>query len=200
MRRRIFNILAAVSLLLCLAVAGLWVRSYWRLDAVALCSTMKDQSRETGLGCLSGSGLFMCERDNTQYSGRLHPPRQIQGWVVKLGDHAATAGQIRRNFGSRFSFLGLGYGRLHSAVNVNGGALTTDTWSIMFPYWFICLLLALAPTRWLVIKRRDIRNRPRHLCKTCGYDLRATPDADGPLLERCPECGTEVEAKQAAVQ
>ena len=29
MKRRIFNILAAVSLVLCLATAGLWVRSYW---------------------------------------------------------------------------------------------------------------------------------------------------------------------------
>ncbi len=35
MRRWIFNILAAVSLVLCLAVAGLWVRSYWCCDNVA---------------------------------------------------------------------------------------------------------------------------------------------------------------------
>ena len=29
MKRRLFNILAALSLVLCLATAGLWVRSYW---------------------------------------------------------------------------------------------------------------------------------------------------------------------------
>src|SRR4051812_47716896 len=30
MRRRLFTLAAAVSLLLCLATAALWVRSYWR--------------------------------------------------------------------------------------------------------------------------------------------------------------------------
>jgi hypothetical protein len=30
------------------------------------------------------------------------------------------------------------------------------------------------------------------LCETCGYDMRATAEPGGPLLPRCPECGTDV--------
>jgi hypothetical protein len=31
-KRRVFNVLAAVSLLLCVATAALWVRSHWVID------------------------------------------------------------------------------------------------------------------------------------------------------------------------
>ncbi len=61
----------------------------------------------------------------------------------------------------------------------------------MFPQWLVVLLFAALPARWLFLKRREIRLRPPYLCKTCGYDLRATPDADGLLLAHCPECGSE---------
>ncbi len=188
------NILAAMSLALCLATAGVWVRSYWCLDGVAFRTVPRDGSGQKALACLSASGLFMCGREITQYSGKL-PPRQDKGWAVLLGDNPENLGAILLAFGSRyFSFLGFGYGRAHSAANFTSGGLVTDQSLIIIPDWFICLLLAIAPARWLVLKRREIRNGPHHLCKTCGYDLRATADADGPLLERCPECGMEAPA------
>jgi hypothetical protein len=67
-------------------------------------------------------------------------------------------------------------------------------------------LLALLAGAWplasaaLLIRRR---RRARRLasakcCRQCGYDLRSTPDASGPLLATCPECGAAAESPAAA--
>jgi hypothetical protein len=50
-------------------------------------------------------------------------------------------------------------------------------WSAALPYWRFFL-------PW--VRNRE-RRRGQSFCRTCGYDLRATPD-------RCPECGTTPDA------
>jgi hypothetical protein len=65
---------------------------------------------------------------------------------------------------------------------------------VTLPYWFITLSCAIAPATALRrLRRRMVEGRLRQSgrCKTCGYDLRATPN-------RCPECGTAVAAKPCA--
>jgi hypothetical protein len=51
------------------------------------------------------------------------------------------------------------------------------------------LVFAVLPLTWVVTRRRSKRPPPVGLCPACGYDLRATPQAGGALLSRCPECG-----------
>ncbi len=126
----------------------------------------------------------MCGREIAQSGGKLHPPRFGHWWLVRLGDNPEAAGKMRQYFGSRFSFLNFGYGRVHRALDRSRGLSGLDEWSIFFPDWFLVLLLAIFPAwRFGGWKRRRWRNRLAHgLCVTCGYDLRGSP-------ERCPECG-----------
>jgi predicted amidophosphoribosyltransferase len=57
---------------------------------------------------------------------------------------------------------------------------------LIVPLWLPALLAGVLPAArvasWLIRYRR----RQRHLCPSCGYDLRASP-------ERCPECGEGTE-------
>jgi len=40
------------------------------------------------------------------------------------------------------------------------------------------------------LRRRKRKRIEKGLCPNCAYDVRATPDAGGPVLPRCPECGS----------
>ncbi len=66
--------------------------------------------------------------------------------------------------------------------------------------WWLALLANAAALLATFLLARPLFRRPSipGLCPGCGYDLRATPDANGPLLDRCPECGMCVPAKATA--
>ncbi len=200
MRRRVFNLLAVVSLVLCLATAALWIRSEFRGDEVQYSSFGSAGTSQSIDGVGYARGLFVYAHAFYQARRKPVPRMWGPGWhvfsAVPGGFHAR---EIRAH---GFYFLGFGYAALSWTFNAGTGpvTLTRKDRLLCVPVWFVMLLLALAPVRWLVLKRREIRNRPRHLCANCGYDLRATPDAGGPLLERCPECGTPCQSTTAHAQ
>lgn len=54
--------------------------------------------------------------------------------------------------------------------------------SLVIPYWLAFVVFGAAPLGGIA-RRLCRRTAPSGVCRSCGYDLRATP-------ARCPECGT----------
>jgi hypothetical protein len=148
-KRRLFNVLSAVALLLLASVVALWVRSYFKADFVGY----KAGSGERRLyGVISSRGVVwlgwrqMTETGEPEFYRRSSPARE---W--RLADS--------HWWSFRFDSSGAGLGVERAAT---------------LPHWALALPLAVAPIVSLV---RWKRRRHKHgLCAVCGYDLRATPE------------------------
>jgi hypothetical protein len=162
-KRRLINLLAAVFLLLCMAAAALWVRSYWRIDELRI-------QRPGGMiwvGCSRGTiGCWvesMARVPPSYWELESHaPPTEIALLCAPL--------QVS-------SFAGFGFASKDTPYDVD---------LLIVPIWSLVAATATLPAAAAIQSfRRSTRRRRarRGLCPTCGYDLRATP-------QRCPECGT----------
>ena len=183
-RRHLFNLAALLSLLLCVAVAVLWVRSYW----VATSATWHHQpvrdgeSRTVRLETKSGRFILW-----GRYSGSGREIA-IMGWywsVRPIHSHetAATLDRFWRGQRGRvIFFMGFCYS---VEVGSTAGVVRWSERRLMVPLWALCLVSSILPLLWL--RRRVWHTHPAGHCQSCGYDLRETP-------ERCPECGEAVVA------
>ena len=181
MARRLLNFLTILSLLLCLATAGLWVRSYRVADWVVH-RTLDDSDP---------ARVRASDRMFTASDGIAH----VGAWVF-VWDSAVFDFGWRQRDGWRWeaetgrgppfppgdtlpSRLGFGYHPFDPTPADN-----TWTRSITFPLWAAVMLFAAPPVGRAYRALRRRRARGRGLCLCCGYDLRASAG-------RCPECGTE---------
>ena len=146
LRRRLFASVCVLSLILCLATVGLWVRSYYRYDRLERYSgkhlNVEISARTNRVIAFFGQSFSK------------HEP----GWI-----HKAT---------SPVPPTGLPMFEIHRFAkpsSIRGVNLT-------FPHWLPTLLFALAPAWWVLGPwRRQSKRRKLGLCLNCGYDLRATP-------------------------
>jgi hypothetical protein len=169
MRRlwRIFlNGLTICSLLLFLATAGLWVRSYWRADKVDWTRSFDPLRNRPFIGLGSSRGRL------TIHFGAFAAGERSR--FVKSGwdwDTYAHSPIPVSNVANRWGF------GVRSGANLFGRRGV-----VVFPAWLTVAVFAALPlVRGASFVRRRRRLREGH-CEHCGYDLRATP-------ERCPECG-----------
>jgi hypothetical protein len=161
--RRLFALLAVVSLAAAAAAVVGWVRSYsvaryvWDGTAVG----------ERGMVSTSGHVLFYSEaaigafrfKDAAGVGSATRPAPSDVGQYVPTN----TVAHLR--------IAGFGF--------FSGDDGRTSQRCVIVPYWFLACVPALTGL-WCI---RRARRRPAALvCASCGYDLRATPD-------RCPECG-----------
>jgi len=162
MKRRLLNVLTAVSLLLCVVLCVLWVRSH-RVGSVFGYYTNADRN-----------GWYRCIYF-TSHTGRLTfvflNTKFREGWShgrFQARDTPNNQIQARKTFAGFYHFRTRGQEMGWTEVGV--------------PYWFGVLTTAIAPVFGVLLRLRQRHDRKAGLCRTCGYDLRATP-------ERCPECG-----------
>jgi hypothetical protein len=204
MRRRILNLLTALSLLLFLGVTVLAVRSHWHYDVVRVRWNPAPPEPTS-----SGQVVICTSR-----------PGQI--WLTLIGVTDADAGFWRGMFrgGVRTHTVGgdgpavevesfrwnrqppggrppFRWERSEQAPSFSGGRAARAMYrTVVVPHWSVMLLTAALPLARLpdaLAALRRTGRAARSQCVRCGYDLRATPG-------RCPECGHVTSAPQDIVE
>jgi hypothetical protein len=169
-KRRLFNLLAVASLVLCAATVVLWARSYWVVDILSRSAVKSDQVA-VGTYLWSQQGSCGLNRGTaTDDQGAI--ARQLPGHGWQWGT-TSTEYTIKTWYGFRFQRL-----------DDRNGTVAFRSTIVCVPHWLLNFIFAVCPSWWLLgERRRRAALRAVGWCKKCGYDLRATP-------ERCPECGT----------
>jgi hypothetical protein len=201
-KRRPFNLLAGVSLVLWLAIAALWLRSYWCWDSI---TWIGDRSTTLWLSYRvyeiesERGGLVLFLEDGKVDAARPSAIRTMSDFYdwnsrgfgfksMEAKEYPFTMTNARRTF---WRSIGLECGSISQTQSsshdftVHDQDIAVQARWIVFPHWLVILSFSILPCRWgmdYLRHRRAAHRILKGLCPRCGYDLRATPNC-------CPECG-----------
>ena len=195
MTRRLLNLLTVLSLLMCVAVCVLWVRSYR-----GCAPSSHDHLLGRSWWLLSFNGWFML--DNTPAVDRAW--RDQAAWLAEAQTQAELNGRWIREFPARPDKPRHPYGPNESSRDATGAGARAEVETSapappirpqptvplhgtrrLVPHAIPAAIAVILPAIHLVGRYRAQRRQRRQSlcqCPACGYDLRATPDM-------CPECG-----------
>jgi hypothetical protein len=185
--RHLFTLCSALSLLLCVAVCVLWVRSHGLTDKVVWRRIDGERSIRSAEGRIL-LALYLRDRrgEPAEWYGleytrsRANPVGfELYTTLFMGGERGDTIARYERD-----SFAWSHRRNARRGTLIAHGAA---------PFWSIALATAVPPLAWTARRWRSRfrarRRKCRGLCPACAYDLRATPQEGGDLLDRCPECG-----------
>ncbi len=137
MRRKLFNLAAALSLLLSVAVCVLWVRSYWVADCVT--DLRNDGPGNLEHALLSSSGTVVIVHAHLRYA---------QTWDFTL--IGTPPGLYRVHASPSDLLIPAGFGFERGSGTSRGSA-----WGLFLPYWAIAVAASLPAALWLFAKWRS---------------------------------------------
>jgi hypothetical protein len=213
MRRWLARLLHAISLLLCVLMLLLWVRSYYRSDTLRWAGRFLETGEASklrivmiysGQGCLEfaaaqdtywvASDAVIAEpwlyvADNrpqhpSETQTKLRSKRAWNNFGVLTGSDDGETGTV--------IVAGLSSDSYRTIATGPGWilGLVESFKAVWVPHWVFVLLFGVLPLL------RACRRVQQHLrkrvgfCENCGYDLRASAD-------RCPECGESIAGQES---
>ena len=190
-RRRLFTLCSALSLLLCAAVCVLWVRSYFFAESW---NWHLGDGHTGDLYCSRGhvslvSSSLAVPADRMKDMGlTLSPPYGPRYARDRALFRDRGADDLDQSWVYLRPTTDRGWAGIRYRTARNGGLTDVKQW--VAPFWLAAVLtagLAVACAALAARPRRAWRRR-RGLCPRCGYDL--TGNTSG----ACPECGTALPA------
>ena len=201
MTRRLFTLASAISLLLCIGIIWLWVRSRTTHDRVSHYGP--EYLREFD----SDSGRMLVSRTNNPWPRMAVETRQLMAENPAFAERARHDREVVRWFQlaePHWSRLSLpAYNAASSLIRARsrlGFGYATEMWYgdtgelgvwIVVPHWALAVPASILPMMWFAGLAKRLRRQRVGLCPVCGYDLRASTG-------RCPECGTPIQAETRA--
>jgi hypothetical protein len=182
LKRRLFNLCCAASLVLLVVTVAAWVRSYAALDSVALTRRFGDPDVPGhGYTWLSLSWMFgTVSVGGGTVVDRLPADERVVAWG------STPAGKLLRRESPWLRFRSAYSARSEKPAGWSRGTVQRS-WKVTVPCWAVALVALILPAWWMarrVKARRGARWAARGWCARCGYDLRVSTG-------RCPECGAE---------